>query len=70
MFADTLAIQKTCVHRRDVVTCWYVFADESGSDSDGAASTSSSYSSLSDFVIDMQNSDITGDTPGPYASQC
>lgn len=38
--------------------------DESGSDSDGAESTSSSYSSLSDFVIDIQNSDINGDTPG------
>ena len=38
--------------------------DESGSDSDGAESTSSSYSSLSDFVIDIQNSDINGETPG------
>ncbi|CAM1324954.1 MADD (predicted) [Pycnogonum litorale] len=36
--------------------------DESGeSDSDGADSTSSSYSSLSDFVTDMVNSDIVGD---------
>ena len=41
-----------------------IYADESGSDSDGAESTSSSYSSLSDFVMDMQNSDIAGDTPG------
>jgi hypothetical protein len=39
------------------------FADESGSDSDGAESTSSSYSSLSDFVTDMVNSEIDGDTP-------
>ena len=37
-------------------------ADESGSDSDGAESTSSSYSSLSDFVFDIQNSDIVGAT--------
>jgi len=40
-----------------------VVADESGSDSDGAESTSSSYSSLSDFVTDMVNSEIDGDTP-------
>lgn len=39
-------------------------SDESGSDSDGAESTSSSYSSLSDFVIDIQNSEINGETPG------
>lgn len=39
------------------------FPDESGSDSDGADSTSSSYSSLSDFVTDMVNSEIDGDTP-------
>lgn len=38
--------------------------DESGSDSDGAESTSSSYSSLSDFVNDIVNSDINGETPG------
>ncbi|XP_078333104.1 MAP kinase-activating death domain protein-like isoform X3 [Crassostrea virginica] len=37
--------------------------DESGSDSDGAESTSSSYSSLSDYVTDMINSEIDGDTP-------
>ncbi|XP_069132028.1 MAP kinase-activating death domain protein-like isoform X6 [Argopecten irradians] len=37
--------------------------DESGSDSDGAESTSSSYSSLSDFVTDMVNSEIDGDPP-------
>ncbi|XP_023933689.1 MAP kinase-activating death domain protein-like, partial [Lingula anatina] len=36
--------------------------DESGSDSDGGGS-SSSYSSLSDFVIDMVNSEINGETP-------
>ena len=46
-------------------TCIVVLLpDESGSDSDGAESTSSSYSSLSDFVIDIQNSDINGETPG------
>ena len=39
-----------------------IFVDESGSDSDGAESTSSSYSSLSDFVFDIQNSDIVGET--------
>lgn len=33
--------------------------DESGSDSDGAPSTSSSYSSLSDFVSEMQLSDLS-----------
>lgn len=43
--------------------CFFV-ADESGSDSDGADSTSSSYSSLSDFVTDIVNSEIDGDTPG------
>ncbi|XP_050410636.1 MAP kinase-activating death domain protein isoform X2 [Patella vulgata] len=37
--------------------------DESGSDSEGAESTSSSYSSLSDFVTDMVNSEIDGETP-------
>ncbi|XP_071955707.1 MAP kinase-activating death domain protein-like isoform X2 [Antedon mediterranea] len=36
--------------------------DESGEDSDGG-STSSSYSSLNDFVTDMKNSDIRGDAP-------
>ena len=41
-------------------------SDESGSDSDGADSTSSSYSSLSDFVTDMVNSEIDGDTPCEY----
>ncbi|KAG1661537.1 MAP kinase-activating death domain protein [Nymphon striatum] len=42
--------------------------DESGdSDSDGGDSTSSSYSSLSDFVNDMVNSDITGDSGGIYS---
>lgn len=40
--------------------------DESGSDSDGAESTSSSYSSLSDFVSDLYNSDIRGETPCKY----
>ena len=41
-----------------------MITDESGSDSDSVESTSSSYSSLSDFVIDIQNSDINGETPG------
>nr|XP_042894648.1 MAP kinase-activating death domain protein isoform X3 [Parasteatoda tepidariorum] len=35
--------------------------DESCSDSEGAGSTSSSYSSLSDFVTDMVNSEIVGE---------
>lgn len=43
--------------------------DESGSDSDGAESTSSSYSSLSDYVTDMINSEIDGDTPGILSSK-
>ncbi|XP_037051965.1 MAP kinase-activating death domain protein isoform X4 [Bradysia coprophila] len=34
-------------------------ADDSGSDSDGAESTSSSYSSLSDFVSEMVSSDLS-----------
>lgn len=33
--------------------------DESGSDSEGADSTSSSYSSLSDFVSEMASSDLS-----------
>ena len=33
--------------------------DESGSDSEGAESTSSSYSSLSDFVSEMVSSDLS-----------
>lgn len=33
--------------------------DESGSDSEGAESTSSSYSSLSDFVSEMASSDLS-----------
>lgn len=37
--------------------------DESGSDSEGAESTSSSYSSLSDFVSEMASSDLS---PGKY----
>ena len=45
---------------------WLKFTDESGSDSDGAESTSSSYSSLSDFVTDMVNSEIDGDTPSIF----
>jgi len=44
-----------------------VVEDESGGDSeDGANTTSSSYSSLSDLVTDIQNSEISGDTPGMY----
>ena len=34
-----------------VVICFFWLTDESGSDSDGAESTSSSYSSLSDYVV-------------------
>ena len=41
----------------------FMSVDESGSDSDGAESTSSSYSSLSDFVMDIQNSEISGESP-------
>ena len=48
------------------MTGFWCLPDESGSDSDGAESTSSSYSSLSDFVIDIQNSEINGETPGEY----
>ena len=40
-----------------------VCADESGSDSEGAESTSSSYSSLSDLIAEMTNSEIDGETP-------
>lgn len=40
--------------------------DESGSDSEGAESTSSSYSSLSDFVSEMVSSDLS---PGCSSSQ-
>lgn len=36
-----------------------VSTDESGSDSEGAESTSSSYSSLSDFVSEMVSSDLS-----------
>ena len=38
-------------------------SDESGSDSEGAESTSSSYSSLSDLIAEMNNSEIDGETP-------
>ena len=40
-----------------------VCPDESGSDSEGAESTSSSYSSLSDLIAEMTNSEIDGETP-------
>ncbi|KAF5295593.1 hypothetical protein FQR65_LT10396 [Abscondita terminalis] len=40
--------------------------DESGSDSEGADSTSSSYSSLSDFVSEMVSSDLS---PGPSSQE-
>lgn len=44
--------------------------DESGSDSEGADSTSSSYSSLSDFVSEMQSSDLsTNDVYGSHSHQ-
>lgn len=42
-------------------------ADESGSDSEGAESTSSSYSSLSDLVSEMVSSDVS---PGFQAQAC
>ncbi|XP_050449435.1 MAP kinase-activating death domain protein isoform X1 [Cataglyphis hispanica] len=43
--------------------------DESGSDSEGAESTSSSYSSLSDFVSEMASSDLSPGYNCPRASQ-
>ncbi|KAL0114254.1 hypothetical protein PUN28_011503 [Cardiocondyla obscurior] len=43
--------------------------DESGSDSEGAESTSSSYSSLSDFVSEMASSDLSPGYNCPQASQ-
>lgn len=42
--------------------------DESGSDSEGADSTSSSYSSLSDFVSEMQSSDLSPSISDIYGS--
>lgn len=42
--------------------------DESGSDSEGAESTSSSYSSLSDFVSEMQSSDLSPSITDIYGS--
>ncbi|XP_065159593.1 MAP kinase-activating death domain protein isoform X6 [Atheta coriaria] len=41
--------------------------DESGSDSEGADSTSSSYSSLSDFVSEMASSDLSPGYSASYA---
>uniref|UniRef100_A0A182JYH1 MAP kinase-activating death domain protein n=1 Tax=Anopheles christyi TaxID=43041 RepID=A0A182JYH1_9DIPT len=43
--------------------------DESGSDSDGAESTSSSYSSLSDFVSEIASSDLSPSLHEVYANQ-
>ncbi|XP_035738167.1 MAP kinase-activating death domain protein-like isoform X9 [Vespa mandarinia] len=43
--------------------------DESGSDSEGAESTSSSYSSLSDFVSEMASSDLSPSYNCPQVSQ-
>ena len=51
-----------------MVLCAVCVVDESGSDSDGAGS-SSSYSSLSDFVLDIQSSDIVGETPQDLATR-
>lgn len=45
----------------------FYFLDESGSDSEGGESTSSSYSSLSDFVSEMQVSDLS---PGNNSKRC
>ncbi|XP_055298322.1 MAP kinase-activating death domain protein isoform X7 [Sitodiplosis mosellana] len=42
--------------------------DESGSDSEGADSTSSSYSSLSDFVSEMHSSDLSPSISDIYGS--
>jgi len=45
---------------KNVVEVFHVHVtDESGSDSEGAESTSSSYSSLSDFVSEMVSSDLS-----------
>jgi hypothetical protein len=43
--------------------------DESGSDSEGAESTSSSYSSLSDFVSEMVSSDLSPSLHDVYGNQ-
>uniref|UniRef100_A0A6B2EDK4 MAP kinase-activating death domain protein n=1 Tax=Phlebotomus kandelakii TaxID=1109342 RepID=A0A6B2EDK4_9DIPT len=43
--------------------------DESGSDSEGAESTSSSYSSLSDFVSEMVSSDLSPSLHDVYGGQ-
>ncbi|EDS34049.1 map-kinase activating death domain protein [Culex quinquefasciatus] len=43
--------------------------DESGSDSEGAESTSSSYSSLSDFVSEMASSDLSPSLHDVYGNQ-
>ncbi|XP_035783817.1 MAP kinase-activating death domain protein-like isoform X2 [Anopheles albimanus] len=43
--------------------------DDSGSDSDGADSTSSSYSSLSDFVSEIVSSDLSPSLHEVYATQ-
>uniref|UniRef100_A0A182NAC6 MAP kinase-activating death domain protein n=1 Tax=Anopheles dirus TaxID=7168 RepID=A0A182NAC6_9DIPT len=43
--------------------------DESGSDTDGADSTSSSYSSLSDFVSEIVSSDLSPSLHEVYANQ-
>ncbi|XP_055617610.1 MAP kinase-activating death domain protein isoform X2 [Toxorhynchites rutilus septentrionalis] len=43
--------------------------DESGSDSEGAGSTSSSYSSLSDFVSEMVSSDLSPSLHDVYGNQ-
>jgi hypothetical protein len=48
------------VNVKHVVEVLYMHVtDESGSDSEGAESTSSSYSSLSDFVSEMVSSDLS-----------
>lgn len=44
--------------------------DESGSDSEGAESTSSSYSSLSDFVSEMQSSDLSPSMNDVFGAHC
>ncbi|XP_055600915.1 MAP kinase-activating death domain protein isoform X2 [Uranotaenia lowii] len=43
--------------------------DESGSDSEGAESTSSSYSSLSDFVSEIQSSDLSPSLHDVFGNQ-
>ena len=46
------------------------YTDESGSDSDGGESTSSSFSSLSDFVVEMQTADLSSELITSIVNNC